>query len=222
MALTGAQVTMVERCSAIDGTWGLRAENVEMARKIAKPLMETIEEAETDLVAGDCHLANTAIARGDLQGPGAPDPGLGPRVRPRGRLTVVMQKLTTADIKDLREYERERDEFRAEVIAMKKRRRFALGPLMSIVFENATTMRFQIQEMARAERMLTDEQIATELATYNELIPDAEQLSATLFIEIEDDAELRRWLPLLVGIQDHVAIEVGGDTVRAIPTTPIG
>jgi glycerol-3-phosphate dehydrogenase subunit C len=61
MALTGAQVTMVERCSAIDGTWGLRAENVEMAHRIAKPLMETVTEADTDLVAGDCHLANTAI-----------------------------------------------------------------------------------------------------------------------------------------------------------------
>jgi Fe-S oxidoreductase len=64
MALTGAKVTMVERCSAIDGTWGLRAENVEMARKIAKPLMETVEKADTDLVAGDCHLANTAIHEG--------------------------------------------------------------------------------------------------------------------------------------------------------------
>jgi Fe-S oxidoreductase len=61
MALTGAKVSMVERCSAIDGTWGLRAENVETARKIAKPLMDAIEKAETDLVAGDCHLANTAI-----------------------------------------------------------------------------------------------------------------------------------------------------------------
>lgn len=61
MALTGAKVTMVDRCSAIDGTWGLRAENVEMAKKIAKPLMETIENSDADLVAGDCHLANTAI-----------------------------------------------------------------------------------------------------------------------------------------------------------------
>jgi len=61
MALTGARVEMVERCSAIDGTWGLRAQNVEMAHKIAKPLMERVEEAETELVAGDCHLANTAI-----------------------------------------------------------------------------------------------------------------------------------------------------------------
>ncbi|MSO79795.1 MAG: ferredoxin [Acidimicrobiia bacterium] len=61
MALTGAKVSMVERCSAIDGTWGLRAENVEMAKKIAKPLMEAVAKADTQLVAGDCHLANTAI-----------------------------------------------------------------------------------------------------------------------------------------------------------------
>ncbi len=64
IALTGAKVTMVERCSAIDGTWGLRAENVEMARKIAKPLMEAVTKADTDLVVGDCHLANTAIKEG--------------------------------------------------------------------------------------------------------------------------------------------------------------
>ncbi len=61
MALTGATVTMVERCSAIDGTWGLRAENVEMARRIAEPLMTTIIDSDTDLVTGDCQLANTAI-----------------------------------------------------------------------------------------------------------------------------------------------------------------
>lgn len=61
MALTGATVTMVERCAAIDGTWGLRAENVEMARKVARPLMEAVQKAGGNLVAGDCHLANTAI-----------------------------------------------------------------------------------------------------------------------------------------------------------------
>lgn len=62
MALTGAKVEMVERCSAIDGTWGLRAENVEMARKVAKPLMEKVRESDAELVVGDCQLANTAIA----------------------------------------------------------------------------------------------------------------------------------------------------------------
>ena len=62
-----------------------------------------------------------------------------------------------ADIKDLREYEREREDFRSEIIATKKRRRIPVGDLTTMVFENAATMRFQIQEMARAERMLRDE-----------------------------------------------------------------
>ena len=61
MALTGAKVQVIERCSAIDGTWGLRSENVEMAKKIAKPLMEQIGRSEAQLVTGDCHLSNGAI-----------------------------------------------------------------------------------------------------------------------------------------------------------------
>ncbi len=64
MQLTGAKVQMVERCSAIDGTWGLRAENVEMARRVAKPLMEAVQKSDAPVVAGDCHLANTAILEG--------------------------------------------------------------------------------------------------------------------------------------------------------------
>ncbi|MBM3672215.1 MAG: DUF3501 family protein [Actinobacteria bacterium] len=126
-----------------------------------------------------------------------------------------MQKLTTADIKDLREYERERETFLADVIKMKKRRRVKLGELMSIVFENATTMRFQIQEMARAEKMLHDEQIAQELEVYNALIPEDGELRATCFIEIEENAELREWLPRLVGIEDHVHVVFGDDKVSA-------
>lgn len=61
MRLTGAEVDVVERCSAIDGTWGLRAENVEMARKIAKPLMEKVAASDAELVTGDCQLANVAM-----------------------------------------------------------------------------------------------------------------------------------------------------------------
>jgi glycerol-3-phosphate dehydrogenase subunit C len=64
MALTGAKVHMVERCSAIDGTWGLRSENVEMSKRVAKPLMEAVTKSEAQLIAGDCHLANTAIHEG--------------------------------------------------------------------------------------------------------------------------------------------------------------
>jgi hypothetical protein len=126
-----------------------------------------------------------------------------------------MRKLTNADIKDLREYEREREDFLAEVIGVKKKRRIALGELMTIVFENATTMRFQIQEMARAEKMLRDEQIEHEIETYNELIPNDGELVGTLFIEITDPDKLREWLPKLTRIQDHVAVDVANLLVPA-------
>src|SRR5262245_5354053 len=127
-----------------------------------------------------------------------------------------MRKLTVDDIVDLRAYERERDEFRSRVIALKKQRRGALGDLITIVFENTDTMRFQIQEMARAEKMLRDEQIEHEVATYNELIPEPGELSATLFIEITDTDALREWLPRLPGIQRHVAFDVAGSEVRGV------
>jgi glycerol-3-phosphate dehydrogenase subunit C len=69
MALTGAEVTTVERCTAIDGTWGLRAENVELARRVARPLMERVTDAEEQLIAGDCQLANVAIDEGTHKRP---------------------------------------------------------------------------------------------------------------------------------------------------------
>jgi hypothetical protein len=119
-----------------------------------------------------------------------------------------MSVLTLADIADLRAYERERDEFRADVIELKRLRRVAIGPIVTVVFENRTTIKFQIQEMARAERMSTDEQIQAELDVYNPLIPGPGELSMTLFIELTSDAELRRWLPKLVGIERAVCLEI--------------
>lgn len=129
-----------------------------------------------------------------------------------------MRKLTLDDIKDLREYERERDEFRRHIVAMKKRRRVQLGDLLTITFENTDTMRFQIQEMARIERMLTDDQIRNEVDTYNQLIPDAHELSGTLFIEIDDRERLYEWLPKLVGIQRAVSIWLHDGS--SVPSTP--
>jgi hypothetical protein len=129
-----------------------------------------------------------------------------------------MKKLTLADIADARAYERGRDEFRARIIAMKKRRRLRVGDLLTITFENTDTMRFQVQEMARAERMLDDEQIEHEIVTYNELIPDPGELSATLFIELTGDALLAEWLPKLIGIQRAVRFDLPDDsTAPCIP-----
>jgi hypothetical protein len=117
-----------------------------------------------------------------------------------------MRKLTVDDIVDMRAYERERDDLRRQIIDLKRLRRVALGPIMTMLFENTVTMRWQVQEMARAERMLRDEQIAHEVETYNQLIPDAGELSATLMIELTSERELREWLPRLVGIEHHIAV----------------
>jgi hypothetical protein len=130
----------------------------------------------------------------------------------------MTRKLTIEDIQDLREYEREREEFRRRIIEMKKRRRVQLGDLLTITFENTDTMGFQVQEMARVERMLTDEQIRQEVETYNQLIPDAGELSGTLFLEIDDKERLYEWLPKLVGIQRAVSIWLhDGSSVPSIP-----
>lgn len=133
---------------------------------------------------------------------------------------TTTRKLALADIADLRAYERERAAFRAEVIALKKRRRVHVGPIITLVFENRDTIRFQIQEMARVEKLITDEAIQGELDTYNPLIPEPGQLCATVFIELTDDEQLREWLPKLVGIERSIALRVGeGDDVvlRAAP-----
>ncbi len=131
-----------------------------------------------------------------------------------------MTKLVLDDISDLRAYEREREEFRARIIALKKRRRVHVGPVVTLLFENRDTIRFQIQEMARAEKLISDEAIETELQIYNPLIPEPRALSATLFIELTSDAELREWLPRLVGIEREVELRIGaGDAPVVVRCT---
>lgn len=121
----------------------------------------------------------------------------------------TMAKLTLDDISDLRAYERERDAFRREVIALKRLRRIGVGPIVTVVFENRTTMRFQIQEMARAEKMISDAALEEELAAYNPLIPDPGELSLTVFLELTSDDQLREWLPKLVGIERSFVLRIG-------------
>ena len=115
-------------------------------------------------------------------------------------------KLTLDDISDLRAYERGREAFRARIIALKRRRRIPVGPVVTLVFENHDTILFQVQEMARAERMLTDEAIQTEIDTYNPLIPDPGSLSASLFVELTSRAQMEEWLPKLVGVERSVEL----------------
>ena len=119
------------------------------------------------------------------------------------------RKLTLDDIADLRAYERERESFRSHIIELKKSRRVGIGPIVTVMFENRETMRFQIQEMARVEKILTDEAIQHEVDTYNALIPEPGQLSATLFLELTSKDQLVEWLPKLVGIERSVRLVIG-------------
>ncbi len=130
-----------------------------------------------------------------------------------------MSKLTIDDITDLRAYERERAEFRAHVIDLKGRRRVHVGPIVTFVFENRDTIRFQIQEMARVEKIISDDGIEAELRAYNPLIPEPGHLSATMFIELTSEDELREWLPKLVGVERAVELRLGPDA-EAVPCLP--
>lgn len=125
----------------------------------------------------------------------------------------MSRALTLDDIVDNASYEREREEFRARIIALKKRRRVGVGDFITLVFENRDTMRFQIQEMARVERMDSDAAIEGELEAYNPLIPEPGHLSATLFLELTSDDDLRNWLPKLVGIERSIELRLSDGSV---------
>ena len=127
------------------------------------------------------------------------------------------RKLTLTDIADVRAYERERDEFRPHVIELKRRRRVHLGTIVTFLFENRDTIRFQIQEMARVEKLTTDDDIQVELDIYNPLIPEPGQLCATMFLELTTDDQMREWLPKLVDVERSVLLRLpNGDEVRAV------
>ncbi len=134
---------------------------------------------------------------------------------------MTAEPLTLADVLDLREYERVREAYRERVMARKRRRRVPLGPIMTLAFECVDTVRFQVQEMARVEKILSDAAIQTELDIYNRLLPDLGELSATLFIELTSDGSMREWLPRLVGIERALGVEVEvGSGVERVPSVP--
>ena len=108
----------------------------------------------------------------------------------------MSRKLTLADIADVRAYERERDAFRTHVIDLKRRRRVHVGTIMTFLFENRDTIRFQIQEMARVEKLTTDDEIRIELDIYNPMIPDPGQVCATMFLELTTDEQPMRELEI--------------------------
>jgi len=122
----------------------------------------------------------------------------------------MIHALSAKDLLSLEEYSIKRPTFRAQVMEHKKNRQLHIGPNVTLYFEDEMTIRYQIQEMLRAERIFEVEGINDELEAYNPLIPDGSNWKATLMIEFEDAVERQLALSKLVNIEDRVWTEVDG------------
>src|SRR5512134_1433499 len=133
------------------------------------------------------------------------------------RRNAPMPRITRHSLMTLEAYSKVRSEFRANVMAHNKARTVNLGEHVTLAFEDEMTMRYQIQEMLRAERIFEESGIQDELDAYNPLIPDGCNWKATLLIEYPDIDERRWMLTKLIGIEDRVWVQVEGcDRVHAI------
>jgi hypothetical protein len=125
-----------------------------------------------------------------------------------------VEKLNRENLWSLEQYHDRRPAFRTEVIEHKKNRRVALGPNATLCFEDFLTMKYQVQEMLRVERIFQSEDIAEEIAAYNPLIPDGSNWKATLMIEFPDVDERRVALTRLVGVEHKVWTQAGDSERR--------
>ena len=120
-----------------------------------------------------------------------------------------MEKLARAKLWSLEQYAVERAAFRRRVIAHKKPRRVALGPHATLLFEDFLTIKYQVQEMLRVERIFEAAAIEAEIATYNPLIPDGRNWKATFLIEYEDARERAAALARMPGVEHRVWLRLG-------------
>jgi len=119
-----------------------------------------------------------------------------------------MQKLARADLMSLEQYASDRARLRGEVIAHKQLRNLTVGPNTTWCFEDRTTIRYQILEMLRAERIFESDGIQAELDAYNPLIPDGSNWKVTLLLEFPDPGERRAALEKLIGVEDRCWVRV--------------
>ena len=126
-------------------------------------------------------------------------------------------KIERNSLLSLEAYARQRSEFRARVIAHKRNRKVDLGGHVALAFEDELTIRYQIQEMLRIERVFEEDGIRGELEAYAPLVPDGRNFKATMMIEYPDPTERKRMLARLKGIEDRVWVRVeGAERVYAV------
>ena len=128
-----------------------------------------------------------------------------------------MKTLSASTLMNIIEYEKVRHTYRQDIIAYKKNRRISLGPNVMLTFENEKTLTFQIQEIMRAERLVHDEQIQEEVDVYNTIMPPENGLSATLFIEVVEEAKIRPVLNKFIGLTDRQSLylDINGEKIYA-------
>ncbi len=128
-----------------------------------------------------------------------------------------MRPLLQDDLIPQAEYERRRQDYRRRIIHLKQRRRISVGEHLTLVFENRETLQFQVQEMCRVERITEPDKIQDELDVYNAMLPGDGELSATLLIEITEEARMKELLDAFKGIDrgQTVALRAGGEVVFA-------
>jgi hypothetical protein len=129
-----------------------------------------------------------------------------------------MNKVALSEILDIAQYEKARGEFRRRIIALKKTRRLPVGPRVTFVFENHDTVLFQIQEMMRAERIVNDDAVQYEIDTYNQLLPDENELAATMLIELPDPARIRHEITKFHGVNtgEVTYIQIGDERLPGV------
>jgi hypothetical protein len=125
-----------------------------------------------------------------------------------------MKPLLREEVLSPEDYERQREGFRARIIELKRRRRISIGPLLTMIFENRETLRFQVQEMIRVERITDPAKVQEELDVYNALLPAPGELSATLLIEITDEAMMKQWLDRFMGLDHGETLAIVADGER--------
>ena len=127
----------------------------------------------------------------------------------------LVRRISRRDIKGPALYGPIRDDYRKRVIELKRPRRVVIGDRVALVFENRHTLTLQIEEMCRVENLTRDDQIEAEIAVYNDLMPTDTSLSATLFVELPQDADPYVELKRLVGLDEHVVMHLGPHATRA-------
>lgn len=128
-----------------------------------------------------------------------------------------MPQITKESLMPLEAYARARAEFRARVMVHKQQRAIQIGGNITLIFEDELTIRYQVQEMLRAERIFEEQGILDELQAYNPLIPDGSNWKATMMIEYPEEQERRGKLAQLIGVEDRVWVQIAGfERVHAV------